>query len=160
MNANTSGPKLRLMYFLLTLTTAAALAGCRRGPEMVTVKGTVHFKDGTIPQGAVAVVQFNPADDSSAEIRKAASGPIEPDGSFEMMTRMPGDGVYLGKYKVTFTVLKTPEYSSSLIQPQYTRPSTTPYTITVEDDMEGVKYEIEPLPGVKGAPAAAAASGT
>ena len=46
-------------------------------------------------QGAVFVFRFQPATDSSAMIRKAASADIQKDGLFEAYTRNPGDGVFL-----------------------------------------------------------------
>ncbi|MCC7474129.1 MAG: hypothetical protein IT425_01930, partial [Pirellulales bacterium] len=39
-------------------------------------------------------------------------------------------------------------------QPQYMRAASSPYKITVDGDKLEERYEIEPLPGVKGAAAA------
>lgn len=104
------------------------------------------MKDGSVPAGGVRVVQFVPASDTTAEIRKGASGEIQDDGSFTAYTRKPGDGVFLGKYDVTFSVWKTPMDSTSLIAPKFSRASTTPYHVTVEDDVNDLKFELEPAP--------------
>src|SRR5689334_23205472 len=90
---------------LLTCSLAIG-AGCNKGPSMVHVRGTVMNKDGSPLKGGVRVVRFEPASDSEATLRKAASGEIAQDGSFELFTRRPGDGIVTGKYNVTFTVWK------------------------------------------------------
>jgi hypothetical protein len=141
----------------LVLFCIAALSGCDSGPAMSEVSGKVFYKDGTVPQAAVCVVRFEPTDTSTAEIRKGASGAIEPDGSFKLFTRRPDDGVYHGEYAVTFGVYKAVTNMTSLIADKYTRADTTPYKVTVDGDIDDLKFEIEPLPGVKGTPAAGAA---
>jgi len=110
----------------------------------------VQYKDGTPPSGAVCVVRFQPAGDSKAQIRKAASADIEKDGWFDAYTRKPGDGVFLGKYDVTFSVLgDVTDSSSSLIDPKYTKASTTPHHVTIEDDVTDLVFELEPMPAKK-----------
>lgn len=93
-------------------------------------------------------MRFEPTKDSPAEIRKGASGQIGEDGSFEMSTRVPGDGVYLGKYAVTFAVWKGPRDPTSLIAEKYTNSATTPYEVVVDSDMNDLTFTIEPLPGL------------
>lgn len=123
-------------------------SGCNRGPATAQVKGKVLYTDGTVPRGGVCAVRFEPTKDSPAEVRKGASGQIGSDGSFEMSTRVPGDGVFLGKYAVTFAVWKGPRDPTSLIAEKYTNAATTPYQIDVEGDMDDLDFTIEPLPGV------------
>jgi hypothetical protein len=110
----------------------------------VQISGVVVMKDGSIPQGGVRVVQFVPARDTTAEIRKGASGEIQDDGSFVAYTRKPGDGVFLGKYDVTFSVWRSAMDSTTLIDPKFSRASTTPYHVTIEDDIDDLKFELEP----------------
>jgi hypothetical protein len=131
----------------LAVLFGIALTGCNRRPAMAQAKGKVLFKDGTVPQGGVRVVRFEPATDTTAEVRKAAQGDILGDGSFEMYTRKPGDGVFVGKYSVTFTVWKGPRDRVSLIDEKYTTSATTPYKVTVDDDVDDLKFEIEPAAG-------------
>jgi hypothetical protein len=139
----------------LAVAGMVLLAGCNRGPAMSQVSGKVFYKDGSVPRGGVCAVRFEPI--SAVEVRKGASGTIEPDGSFTMWTRKPGDGVYHGEYAVTFAVWKAVMDPTSLIQDKYTRSDTTPYKVTVDGDQHDLKFEIEPLPG---APRAAAAAGS
>jgi hypothetical protein len=144
-------------FLLLILSCAAMLTGCGK-KQMAQVSGKVFYTDGSVPQGSVAVVRFMPTPDSTAAVRKAASGPIQPDGSFEMNTRKEGDGVYLGDYTVTFVVLRDgSNVNSSMILPKYNLATQTPFKITVDGNQDDLRYEIEPLPGVAaGAPAAEA----
>jgi hypothetical protein len=148
----------KLLRFAVAMTCVVALAGCNRGPAMSQVRGTVFYKDGTVPKAGVTRLNFEPTAGSTAEVRKGATGTIRSDGSFEMWTRMPGDGVYHGEYAVTFGVLKAVMDAKTLIQEKYTRPDTTPYKVLVDDDIDDLKFEIEPLPGVKGAPPTASAA--
>src|SRR5262245_53464708 len=97
-------PAGRLFLLLLVFSSATSLAGSNRGKAMARVRGKVFYKDGSVPAGRVCVVSLLPTEDSKAEVRKGASSAIESDGSFDMVTRVPGDGVYLGDYSVTFTV--------------------------------------------------------
>jgi hypothetical protein len=151
------GDRRRLLVFAIAVPCLVATAGCHRGPRMYEVSGKVHYKDGSVPRGGVAVVNFRPTKESTAEVRQGASGAIGPDGSFSMFSRVTGDGVYAGDYAVTFTVIKGPMDPTSLILPKYMNALTPPFTITVDENKTDLDFEIEPLPGVSGA---AAASGT
>jgi hypothetical protein len=138
------------LWLVVGVLCLMATLGCGGRPGTAQVKGRVLFKDGTVPKGDVCVVRLQPAADSPAEIRKAASGDINADGYFEAFTRKPGDGVFLGKYDVTFSVLGDfNNSSSSLIDQKYTKAATTPHHITIEDDVDDLKFEIEPLPAPK-----------
>jgi hypothetical protein len=123
--------------------------GCGGSPDTAQVSGKVLYKDGTVPRGGVCMVEFQPAADTSAKIRKPAKGEIREDGSFEAFTRKPGDGVFVGKYDVTFAVWKGAMEPVSLIDRKYTRASTTPYHVTIDDDVGDLQFEIEPLTEVK-----------
>ena len=121
------------------------VAGCSSGPdvEMVPVRGTVTFSDGTVPQGETARVIFEPVAGGPQQLRKMASGEIRPDGSFEMMTVKPGDGVIAGKYKVIFEVFKTDLGREPLVPEKYTKPETTPFEVIVEPGVELPPFELE-----------------
>ena len=130
----------------LWLAPALLLVGCSSGPdvEMVPVRGTVKFTDGTVPQGERAEVIFEPVAGGPQRLRKMASGEIRPDdGSFEMTTVKPGDGVIAGKYKVIFTVHKTYLGQESLVPEMYTKPETTPFEETVEPGREPFEFVLK-----------------
>jgi hypothetical protein len=143
---------------LVLAVVAVAFTGCDRGPAMYQVSGKVLYKDGSVPKGGVAVVRLQPTSGSTAEIRKGASGAIGPDGTFELFTRVPGDGVYEGDYDVTFAIYKGPMDPTPLIPAKYMNPSTSGYTVTVDDDVSDLNFEIEPLPGASGGKASAGAA--
>lgn len=143
---------------VLAIGCVVVVGGCHRGPAMAQVKGKVTYKDGSIPRGGVRVVRFEPAKDSTAEVRKGASAEIRDDGTFEAWTRQQGDGVYVGDYSVTFVVLKAPMDPKPLILPKYSSSATTPYKVSITGDVDDLKFEIEPLPGVTGGTAAGGAA--
>ena len=140
--------------WIFVLPCVVVLSGCG-GKQMYQVRGKVKYKDGSVPKGMLAVVIFSPSKDSTAVIRKGASGAIEPDGSFEMVTRMSGDGVNAGEYGVTFRILRDATTLTSLVSPKYTSPTSPAFTVKVDRDISDLSFEIEKADG---APAAAAAS--
>jgi hypothetical protein len=146
----------RVVFIIsLLFPWAAFFVGCEKGPPMAQVSGKVFYKDGTVPKGGVCSVQFLPTADSTATVRSGAGGVIEPDGSFQMSTRKGGDGVHLGDYTVTFAVWRNPhDPTTSMVLPKYSSPVLTPYKIKVDHDVDDLKFEIEPMPGVTGAPPA------
>jgi hypothetical protein len=146
-------PFRRLTWFVvLVLPCMAALSGCG-SREMYHVRGKVTYKDGTVPKGLLAVVQFTPTPNSTANIRKGASGPIDPsDGSFEMVTRMTGDGVHHGEYGVTFRILRDNTTFVSLVSPKYTSPTQPAFTVNVDHDISDLDYQIEKAEGVSETP--------
>ncbi len=148
---------LQRLTLLLTVVMPciAAMSGCG-SKDMYPVRGKVTYKDGSVPKGVLAVVIFSPTHNSSAKIRKGASGAIGPDGSFEMVTRMPGDGVHRGEYAVTFRILRDATTLTSLVGPKYMSPTAPPFTETVDRDLTDLNYQIEKA---EGAAAASTATG-
>jgi hypothetical protein len=135
----------KLLWASTSVALCAVVTGCGQDSPVAQVKGKVLYKDGSVPKGAIRVVRFEPAVDSTSVVRKAASSDIDAaDGSFELFTRKPGDGVYRGKYKVTFTVLPDPRSQESLILDKYTISATTPYEVSVDRDVDDLAFEIEP----------------
>jgi hypothetical protein len=145
--------------WIVVLPCVVALSGCGTR-EMFHVRGKVMYKDGSVPKGTLAVVYFTPAEVSSATIRKGASGAITPDGSFEMVTRMTGDGVHRGEYGVTFRVLQQLAGGSTvpLVAQKYSLPAPPQFTVKVDRDISDLSYEIERAEGPTAAAAAAAAA--
>lgn len=97
-----------------------------------------------MPKGGVCLVQFQPTADSPAEVRKAASGNIESDGSFRVFTRKPGDGIFLGKYAVIFSIWKGPMEPISYVDKKFTKAESTPYIVEIDGDRDDLLFEIEP----------------
>ncbi|MEX2309028.1 MAG: hypothetical protein WD738_15615 [Pirellulales bacterium] len=120
------------------------LAGCG-GREVYQVSGRAQYKDGSPITGGVRVIRLEPAEDTTAEIRKAASANIAPDGTFEMFTRRPGDGVIPGRYAVVFTVLDKAMGGRSLIPAKFTQGNTTLFELVVDENKEDLLFELEKL---------------
>lgn len=133
----------RCWLTVLVLWLGCACIGCGR-PSTANVRGKVLYVDGAVPTGGVRIVQFQPTADTNAKVRKAASGEIQPDGSFEVYTRKPGDGIFLGKYAVTFSIWKGPMDPVSLVAHKYTKGDTTPFIVTIDGDRDDLLFKIEP----------------
>lgn len=135
-------PQFSFRAWALICIALSTLVGCS-SRDVAQVSGRVQYKDGTPITGGVRVIRFEPTGDTTAEIQKAASGTIEEDGTFVLFTRKPGDGVFRGKYGVTFTVLTKAMGGESLIAPEYEHVNSTPYVVEVTDDITDVVYELE-----------------
>ncbi len=138
---------------LLVVPCVTAILGCNGGKRTYQVRGKVTYTDGSVPKGTVAVVLFSPVEGSTAEIRKGASGAIEPDGSFEMVTRMPGDGVNAGDYTVSFRIVRVAANGSmtSLVAPKYASPMLSPFKVKVDHNTSDLSYAVEKAEGVAAA---------
>jgi len=85
-----------MMNWKLACFHAAALgmcAGC--GPTMVPVSGKVTLADGKPAAGSQVAFEGGPEGKAVS-----ARGDVRADGSFELSTIKPGDGVPPGMYKV------------------------------------------------------------
>jgi hypothetical protein len=145
MSGLTGNPQPTRRPFRAALTLIiVGLAGCG-AKETYQVSGQVKYSDGSPITGGVRIIRFEPTDDTTAKIRKAASATIAEDGSFTAFTRRPGDGVFAGKYAVTFSVLTQPLGGTSLIPDYYTDARSTPFKLDVDRDYTELKYELDKL---------------
>ena len=133
----------RSLALILILAACPATIGCQRGPVMVQVRGKVLNEDGSVITRGIREIRFEPMDDTTAVMRKTAIGQIQDDGTFELFTRRPGDGVLLGKYAVTISVIKAPRDPVLLIDEKYTTSATTPFHETIERDVDGLEYKVK-----------------
>ena len=113
---------------LIVLAFLAATAGCSKSPfELVKVSGSVKYTDGTIPEGAVRVVRFEPLADAEGNVSpRAAAGYLEPDGTFQLATLRPRDGAIPGEYKPVLLFWKSPTTRESVVPQAYGKAATTP----------------------------------
>jgi len=125
-----------------------------KGPRLVKVSGTVKFKDGTplqMPEGGRAAITFAPADTreiTEGQIRKGASARIRPDGTFEMMTIRPGDGVIPGRYRVFLMTQKNVAVSpddpaSQFIPKKYTSAETSGLEVMIDKPRSDLRFELD-----------------
>lgn len=118
----------------LSLAIVGSIGCGPKKPEMYKVTGTVKYADGTVPQGEVRIIRFEPESFASgrAEIgTKTAQADIQPDGTFQLSTVDPNDGAFPGNYKVTFTIRGSYTGGESGVHPKYTTAATTPHSATV-----------------------------
>lgn len=121
------------------------IVGCGKSLPVAQVGGKINLKDSSLKKAGIRMVRLEPTADTNATVRKGASGTIKEDGSFELYTRRPGDGVYLGKYAVTFAFYRGAMDQKSLIPAKYTNAATTPYQVVVDRDCDDLNFEIEPI---------------
>jgi hypothetical protein len=143
---------LRPVSFVAAVLFAsfACLAGCTHSAGVAHVKGKVTFK-GIEPNTQIKNIGFLPTADSTAEIRKGASSAIGADGSYELWTRKPGDGIYVGEYDVIIIVSKSATDQTSLIPPKYATRTTTPFkNVKIDKSMDDLNFEVDMAAGAGG----------
>ncbi len=121
------GPGLGIACTLLILS---GVAGCGRG--YYPVSGVVKYHDGKPFTKGMVVFESK-----EGERPIMARGEVQPDGTFQLSTIKPGDGLPSGKYRVLFAprvdiVSPTPE-RDRLIDKRFTEFSTS-----------GLEYEVKP----------------
>lgn len=144
----TRGTYQSLLALLVTTACLPAVVGCGDSRPVAQIRGKVVGKNGALPGAAIRVVRFEPTANSKTALRKGASGSINDDGSFELFTRKPGDGVNHGEYAVTFAFFRSATDQRPLIAAKYTKPATTPYKLVVDKDLDDLVFEVEPPDGV------------
>jgi hypothetical protein len=110
------------------------LAGCGRPSfqlETSPVRGTVTLDDRPLPSGYVVVPTMK---------GRMATGRIQPDGTFEMTTYSPGDGVQTGSQRVIVTPAPgdEPVEKRVPIPQRYQQAGTSGLTIDVKPGEEHV----------------------
>ncbi len=106
------------------------LVGCGEAKPYLPASGTVKFDDGTVPQGDLSSITFQPK--STGPATKGAQGSIEPDGSFVLHTERPGDGAKPGEYSVTIHAMVGYPKGKSVVPAKYSDPRKTPLTAEVK----------------------------
>src|SRR5262245_53218763 len=94
------GPVMRRIAAFTVV--ALAVVGCGHKSDLGQVTGTVKNADGSPLRFEAGPVIFQAAEGNSH-----ATGAVQPDGSFTMMTKKPGDGVKPGHYKVVIQLWKS-----------------------------------------------------
>ena len=135
---------------VLALALLALLGGCKTGPDMVPVTGTVLLDDKPVEGAAV---MFSPAEGRPAE------GVTDAQGKFTLTTVEPGDGALVGMHQVTVTGLRTTGIQqtadglSDIVDPskvkqewfvpkRYARRDTSGIEIEVKHGMEPVELKL------------------
>jgi hypothetical protein len=121
------------------LAAIAALCGCQADPDaLIPVSGSVKYSDGSVPSGESAVIWFEPVAGGNP-----ASGNLDSDGSFELTTSSPGDGVRAGTYKVVLKILRDYRAQISAVPENYGDAATTPLEATVDADHTQFEFTVD-----------------
>jgi hypothetical protein len=123
----------------LLIIAAALMAGCGGGDESLQVTGVVTNADGSPIQCESGTVLFQPVGTG-----QHASGEVQPDGAFAMMTKVPGDGMKPGQYKVVLQLWKSYRDGKLAVPKEYGDASTTPLEATVDADHTHFEFKVEP----------------
>lgn len=138
-------PPTKIRRFAALLVGVAAIAlvcgGCGQRVTMVPVRGRVTVDGKPLGSGSV---MFQP------QAGPAARGQIGPDGSFELGTHHPGDGVRAGPAAVRVTSVAAVKVVAGEEQPagrsvipmRYADFTTSGITVTVAPGMEPVEIEL------------------
>jgi hypothetical protein len=113
--------------------------GCGGGDDSIAVTGTVKMADGSPIKCENGMVIFQPAGSG-----QAASGSVDQDGSFTMMTKVQGDGVKPGQYKVVLQLWKSYRAGTLAVPKKYGDAATTPLEATVDADHAHFDFKVEP----------------
>lgn len=134
----------RLVACLVAALALVVSACGQSGPEMGRVRGKVTYQGKPLEKG---VVSFIPTDAN----RQGASGPIQPDGSYELQTREPGDGAELGEYRVGITDVDPDAFNTelpgepvkvkSMLPPKYQDQNTSGLTATVKSGGNTIDFD-------------------
>ncbi len=134
----------QLLFFRMVLVVVMlAAGGCGpHGETTAIVRGKVTYKGKAVPNGTVNFIPVK---------GPAATGEIQPDGSYTLTTYKSGDGAVLGKHKVIVVAMQDmgsvlPESRNPLPPPivpmKYTSLATTDLTADVEQKENTINFDL------------------
>ncbi len=110
---------------------------------MLPVHGTVQYDNGQPVTGELATIVFQPDAGSTNVPSQPASGTIETDGSFTLMSIQPGDGAMPGDYRVVLKVWSDYRAQTLAIPKEYTEEATTPLRASVGADRVEFTFTVD-----------------
>lgn len=129
---------MKANFRLVAIALFAAIGCGGSAGDAVQVTGTVKHADGSDISFEAGTIVFQAADPT-----QFASGRVEPDGAFALMTKKPGDGVKPGQYKVVLQLWKNYRDRSLAVPAQYGDAATTPLEATVDADHTEFEFKVE-----------------
>jgi hypothetical protein len=127
------------------LAALASIVGCSNGNpyDLVKVKGTVKYEDGSLIPANTIILKFEPEAapiDAKTFPRKAYGRVNVADGTIDTVTTHKyGDGIVVGKHKVLIIPMTNDGKQTSLVPPEYQGVATTP----VEIDTAAQPFDIK-----------------
>jgi hypothetical protein len=104
---------------LLGLALLVSAAGCGGGPPLASVSGKVTCQGAAVDGGTLI---FSPLTEDTMAAGRPGQAQIQSDGSYTVSTERPGDGVVLGKHRVTFTPPEQQLTPEQRTDPNYNAP--------------------------------------
>jgi hypothetical protein len=101
-------PRFRTLSLLVAIASLELVAGCDTAPQVAQVHGTITYNGVPVPTGTIT---FYPVEGG-----RTAVGMITKDGSYSLSRTTLGDGVIVGKYKVTIEATETAAQSNTTQQ--------------------------------------------
>jgi len=123
-------PSSRRVLLPVTLLLALGTSGC--GNKLYPVRGTVTLEDGTPLTRGMVIFEGTPEG-----VKVMARGEVKADGSYQLSTHKPGDGVPPGKYRVQINPMDLSEVPDE----KKTLSFNLKY-LSVETS--GLEYEVKP----------------
>ena len=122
-------------YFLVSVLLVLSVCGCG---ENVPLKGKVTFSDDGSPltRGTVIFVKEN----------FQSRGVIQPDGTFNVTSVNPGDGLPPGTYKIGIVDAVDTDVIP-LIDPKHTSPDNSGLTLTVDSSTKSYDIKVDRYTG-------------
>jgi hypothetical protein len=102
--------------------------------ETIAIKGKITYKGQPVTQG---VVTFEPRDSG-----RAATGTVQADGTFVLTTYKEGDGVVVGRHKVSVSGTGT-KSNREFMPVKYTSPNTSGLEADVSRDKTEFTFDLK-----------------
>ena len=138
---------------MVLLIAPLCFAGCDAGGiKTVPVTGRVTYNGNPVTEG---MVTFMPASSPAGSIYRPATSQLQPDGSYNLRTFEPGDGVIPGEYAVAIVAFDhdtwaPPQYPGDepdyTVPKKYVRPDTSGLEAVIPADASGpleINFELE-----------------
>lgn len=133
------GPCRLAMLVCLGAGLGAALAGCKKGLDLVPVAGKVFYKGEPVPRGGVS---FVPDEDKGNTSRHLSRGVLGPEGDYELFTNGQR-GAPPGPYKVAVgTIVEKTRPPKTLTPLRYMDPKKSGLAVEVRRDAPAGSYDL------------------
>lgn len=136
---------LRCTASFVLLAGLAALLGCGEDRGLVPVRGRITFDGAEMP--GKGYLRFVPLEVAAGYTRRAGLGQFEVDGTYQVKSFQPGDGLFPGKYAVfPFCWEVEPNMNGqpekSYLPDKYADPEQSQFLLTVEEGQGPIEFDI------------------
>lgn len=132
------------MVVVLLACCITMWVGCGDGgPDMVPVSGKVTFDGGECPN--YGYVLFNPVEVPEGAPHRPGTGRFDKDGQFTVTSIHDGDGLYVGRYRVSVQCNRglPPPIPGGMELVTYVQPGYEPDNLVVELGSEPIEVDYD-----------------